>query len=125
MKTLQKSQITGLAAFLIMVVSTFLTYAGIAGMNFNMYGMGKGPKTVAISLIVMALIGATLNYFAKNKTWWLSIIAVIFFGLICFGGILNLKKLQKDEVEIGMAIYGIIAAGVIGVVSSILGVLKK
>lgn len=125
MKEMKKSQIVGLIGMPISIIAAFLPYIKIGEETFNMFSMGKDAKSVAILLIIMAIISGLLSFFGKNKVWWLSFINLIVSSLAAFLIFAHLNHLKENETSISIAIYIFAVGFVICVVASVLGILKK
>jgi hypothetical protein len=123
---MKKSQLTGLAGMAIIIIGTFLPYVTVGEQSFTMFSLGGPAKTVAILFIVLGLLSGVFAFFGKGKAWWLSILNLIVSGLAALLILVHINKLGKEAANvIGISVYVIAMGAVIGVVSSVMGIMKK
>jgi hypothetical protein len=75
--------------------------------------------------IVFACISAITGFFGKDKVWWLSIVNLLFSGMGALLIFLHIGKLHKEGLDIGISVYAIALGFIAGLVSSVLGIMRK
>lgn len=122
---MRKNTMLGLGAALLVIVSTFLPMLSIGGIGAGLFDAGdRQGKEIAYVIIVLAILMAGFSFLA-NKKHLASIGTFIFAGLLTVISIKWFNDADKLGADFGSGLILYLFGSVLGVISSILGFMKK
>ncbi len=115
----------GLGAALLVIVSTFLPMLSIGGIGAGLFDAGdERGKEIAYMIIVLALLMAGFSFLA-NKKHLASIGTFIFASLLTLISFKWFSDATEFNADYGSGLILYLLGSISGVISSILGFMKK
>jgi hypothetical protein len=121
---MRKTTLLGLGAVLLIIISIFLPIVKTAvksGLLFD--GSREGKELGYVILVIVAIMG--LFAFLANKRHLASIGTLIFAGLLCAIGGVFYSVINEEGGTMGMGLVLFLVGSILGIVSAVLGFMKK
>jgi len=116
----------GLVAMLLVIISTFLPLIKYMDMDSpSVWGAGENGQVVGIVVLVLAGLMGLFSFLA-NKKHIASVGTLIMSGILILIAMLWVGKTNETEgASMGMGLILILVGSLLGLISSILGFMKK